>query len=139
MFHEVVSKRTVVDDNGCDKEVSEKYLVENCESCSEAEVSVMLYLNAENEVISVKQTKLKEFVNARSNDEQFIYISTIEDTYVDDSGKASQIKYSVALFATSVKEATQMTIDYMKQGLSDMSLTSVKKTKFVELLTYTHE
>lgn len=134
MFHEVVSKRTIVDNNGNDKEVSEKFLVENCTFCAEAESEVIKYLNAENEVISVKQSKLKEFLNTRDDDEQDIYFSTIDDTYVDDSGKASPLKYTVALFATSVKEATQLTLDYMKQGLSDMSLTSVKKTKFVELL-----
>ena len=34
----------------------------------------------------------------------------------------------------SVAEATRISNEYMAQGLADMTLTSVNKTKFIELL-----
>lgn len=74
MYHEVVSKRVGVDSKGRDKEFQEKFLVENKEFCSEAEVMVKELFNYENEVTSVKQSKIYEFANEREDDDQFIYL-----------------------------------------------------------------
>lgn len=91
--------------------------------------------NYENEVTSVKQSKIYEFANEREDDDQFIYLSTIEATFInEDDGSEKVTKYVVGVFAMSVEEATSISKEYMKQGLADMTLTSVKKTKFIELL-----
>jgi hypothetical protein len=135
MYHEVVSKRVGVDSKGRDKEFQEKFLVENKAFCAEAEAMVKELFNYENEVTSVKQSKIYEFANEREDDDQFIYLSTIEATFInDDDGSEKVTKYAVGVFAKSVEEATSISKEYMKQGLTDMTLTSVKKTKFIELL-----
>lgn len=134
MFHEVVLKRTIVDSKGCDKEISEKYLVENKELCAEAEATLMEYWNAECDVVSVKQAKIMEFVNRRESDEQEIYMSGVESIFVDDDGEEKTTKYIVGLFAQSVEEATKRTLEYMRQGISDMRMVSVKRTKIADLL-----
>lgn len=135
MYHEVVSKRVGADSKGRDKELQEKFLVENKEFCAEAEVMVKELFNYENEVTSVKQSKIYEFVNEREDSEQFIYLSTIEATFInEDDGSEKVTKYVVGVFAMSVEEATRISQEYMAQGLADMTLTSVKKTKFIELL-----
>lgn len=135
MYHEVVSKRVGVDSKGRDKEFQEKFLVENKEFCAEAEVMVKELFNYENEVTSVKQSKIYEFVNEREDSEQFIYLSTIEATFIDENDGSEKVtKYVVGVFAKSVAEATRISNEYMAQGLADMTLTSVNKTKFIELL-----
>lgn len=134
MIHEVALKRTIVDAKGCDKEIKENYLVENKVFCAEAEATMLEYWNAECEVTSVRQSKIVEFVNKRDNDEQEIYLSEVESIFVDEDGEEKSTKYVVGLFATSVEEATNMMKEYMRQGIQDMRLVSVKRTKIADLL-----
>lgn len=134
MVHEVTLKRTIVDAKGCDKEIKENYLVENKVFCAEAEATILEYWNAECEVTSVRQSKIFEFVNNRDNDEQEIYLSEVESIFVDEDGEEKSTKYVVGLFATSVEEATNMMKEYMRQGIQDMRLVSVKRTKIADLL-----
>ncbi len=135
MYHEVVSKRVGVDSKGKDKVFVEKFLVENKEFCAEAEVEVIKYYNNENEVTSVKQSSIYDFATERENDEQSIYLATVESTFInEDDGSEKNMKYIVGLFAQSIDEATAIMNRYMQQGLDDMTLISIKKTKFIELL-----
>jgi hypothetical protein len=134
MMHEVTLKRTIVDNKGVDKEISEKYLVENKVFCAEAEATMLEYWNSECEVTSVRQSKIVEFVNTRENDEQEIYLSEVESIFVDEDGEEKSTKYVVGLFAKSVEEATNMMKEYMRQGIQDMRLVSVKRTKIADLL-----
>lgn len=134
MIHEVTLKRTIVDAKGCDKEIKENYLVESKVFCAEAEATMLEYWNAECEVTSIRQSKIMEFVNKRDNDEQAIYLSEVESIFVDDEGEEKSTKYVVGLFATSVEEATNMMKEYMRQGIQDMRLVSVKRTKIADLL-----
>ena len=134
MIHEVSLKRTIVDSKGFDKEINERYLVENKELCAEAEATMLEYWNAECEVTAVKQSKIMEFVNKRDDDEQEIYLSEIESIFVDDEGEENATKYVVGLFSTSVEDATKAVKEYMKQGISDMRIVSIKRTKIADLL-----
>jgi hypothetical protein len=134
MIHEVTLKRTVVDAKGCDKEIKENYLVENKVFCAEAEATMLEYWNSECEVTSVRQSKIVEFANNRGDDEQQIYLAEVESIFVGDDGEEKATKYVVGLFSTSVEDATAKMREYMKQGIQDMKLTSVKRTKIVELL-----
>lgn len=133
MIHEVTLKRTIVDAKGCDKEIKENYLVENKAFCAEAEATMLEYWNSECEVTSVRQSKIMEFVNQRANDEQEIYLAEVESIFVDEDGEEKATKYVVGLFSTSVEEATNMMKEYMKQGIQDMRLVSVKRTKIADL------
>lgn len=134
MYHEVVVTRTIVDKKGFDKSVTEKYYTENKEFLAESEQALMEFWNGECEVTSVKQSKIREFVNERSDDEQDIYLCTIESVFVDENEEEKATKYVVGLFAKSVEEATRIVIEYMKMGIEDMSITSIKRTKIVELI-----
>lgn len=134
MIHEVTLKRTIVDSKGCDKEIKENYLVENKIFCAEAEATMLEYWNSECEVTSIRQSKIMEFVNQRANDEQGIYLSEVESIFVDEDGEEKSTKYVVGLFATSVEEATNMMKEYMRQGIQDMRLVSIKRTKIADLL-----
>jgi hypothetical protein len=134
MFYEVISKRIIIDAKGNDKEIAEKFIINNCEFCQEAEKVMLLEYNGENRCTSIKESNLREFVNKRQDDDQAIFLATLEDVFITDDGDEKATRYVVGLFANTVEEATKIMIEYMKQGLSNLYLVSIKKTKIVDLL-----
>lgn len=134
MYYLVKSKRTVPTDKGVDKVIAENYLVDKCIFFAEAEVKMLEEYNNENEVVAMKQSKIREFVNNRIKDDQDIYIAIIEDIFVEDDESEKRIKYEVGVFAESVSEATRIVLDYMKQGIQDFELVKVYKTNIVDII-----
>lgn len=135
MFFEVCSVVTRPNQDGLDKEYKEKFFVENCEFFAEAEVKMLEYYNNENKVVAIKQSKVREFVNQRIDDEEYIYIATVEDIFLDEeSGEEKRTKYEVGLFAKDVNSAMKLINDYLKQGMEDFELVKVVKTKFLEII-----
>lgn len=135
MFYEVTSKRTVMDAKGNDKLIAEKFLIDNIEFFAEAEQKMLEYFNNENEVPAIKQSKLKEFVNKRTTETQTIFFATLESIFVDElTGEDKATKYVVGLFAENIDDAYVITNKYMSQGLEDLVLVGIKKTKIVELI-----
>lgn len=134
MFFEAVSRRTIKDKNGNDKKVNEKFIVNNCELCAEVEQKMLEEYNGENDVTLVKESNLMEFVNERTDDEQFVFLSKLENTFVGEDGEEKVTTYSVALFAKDMEEAHDIMKNYSKQGLDDLKIVSIKKTKIVDLI-----
>ena len=134
MFFEAVSRRTIKDKNGNDKKVNEKFIVNNCELCAEVEQKVLEEYNGENDVTLVKESNLMEFVNERTDDEQFVFLSKLENTFVGEDGEEKVTTYSVALFAKDMEEAHDIMKNYSKQGMDDLKIVSIKKTKIVDLI-----
>lgn len=135
MFFEVQVKLIKMNDKGVDKPTTEKIIVKDINLFSEAEFAAMQEYNGEADVVAMKISKIKEFVNSRSNDEEDIYFVTIEDLFVDcDTGEVKSMLYHVALFAETIDSAKDIANEYIKQGLSDMTLVAIKKTKFIDLI-----
>ena len=135
MFYEVSNKITVVDKKGNDKQIVEKILVENINLFSEAELKAIQWYNNESEVVAIKQLpKLMEFVNKRESEDQAIYAATIESIFIDDDNNEKNTRYVVGIFALSLEDATNIAIEYMRGGMTDLSLVSIKKTKIVEVI-----
>ena len=134
MFFEAVSRRTIKDKNGNDKKVNEKFIVNNCELCAEVEQKMLEEYNGENDVTLIKESNLMEFVNERTDDEQFVFLSKLENTFVGEDGEEKVTTYSVALFAKDMEEAHDIMKNYSKQGMDDLKIVSIKKTKIVDLI-----
>ena len=134
MFYEAVSRRTIKDKNGNDKKVNEKFIVNNCELCAEVEQKMLEEYNGENDVTLIKESNLMEFVNERTDDEQFVFLSKLENTFVGEDGEEKVTTYSVALFAKDMEEAHDIMQNYSKPGLDDLKIVSIKKTKIVDLI-----
>ena len=135
MFYEVSNKITVVDKKGNDKPIVEKILVENINLFSEAELKAIQWYNNESEVVAIKQLpKLMEFVNKRESEDQAIYAATIESVFIDDDNNEKTTRYIVGIFALSLENATNIALEYMRGGMTDLSLVSIKKTKIVEVI-----
>jgi hypothetical protein len=135
MYFEVQMSITTTDDRGKIKEVQENYMVDGCEFFAQAEQAIMQHYNGDCDVLAIKKSKVREFINDRKSEEEDIYVTTITMTY-EMNGKTTKMKYKVALYATSIQEATQRTQHYMAQGLDDMVCEEMKKTDFIDVLIY---
>ena len=138
MFYEVQTRHSEIDAKGANKEVVEKYIVEGCELFADAEYksieNITPFSNGVCDVTAMKQSKIREFINAQEDAEQGIYVATVADVFVDGNGKEKEIKYVVAIWARSVGEANELVGEYLKQGMEDFRIIGVKRTKFVDLI-----
>jgi hypothetical protein len=135
MYFEIAIQRIIIDPkSGNDKTIKELYFVDKVELFGEAEMrGLELYPNNA-DVIAIKISSIREFVNTRTSDEQSIFVATIEDIFTSDDGEEKVMKYKVALFAKDIHDATRITSEYMKMGISDMNLVGMKRTKFIDIL-----
>lgn len=134
MFHEVTLKRVIVDQNGDDKLLNERYLTENKEVLSESEYAT-LQLFPECDVTCIKVSTLLEFINKRENEKQFIYLINLEQKFLDENGKEITTKYAVGLFCENLQKASSIALEYAKESIGgDMELVSVRKTKFIDII-----
>lgn len=135
MFHEVTLTRVVVDKKGNDKTVTEKYFTENLVYLAESEVKALELYTYQCDVTCVKQSSLREFINGRTDEEECIYTCTLESIFTDeDTGEEKTTKYVVGVFSKSVEDATKEVKEYMNQGLEDLRLVAIKRTKYCDVL-----
>lgn len=135
MYYEMTTKVSRQQEDGTEKETSERYITD-CETFSEAEERAMKsysYDNTDGDVIAVKRSNVREIVN-ESEDKEHYFKATIVDTFTDDNGKGKELKYYVLIRADDLGEATAKANEYMRQGLQDMRLDGIVKTKILELL-----
>jgi hypothetical protein len=66
--------------------------------------------------------------------DMFVYRAVIASVYTDDEGNEKEMKYPVLLWAKSIDDAMTAVKGYIQQGLEDMSLVSIQKTKIVEVI-----
>lgn len=133
-MYEVTLKRTIVAANGMNKNVSEKYYVDNVEFCAEAEQKILEEFGADCECTNIKKSSVREFINPR-NASCFIFLAKLEVVTLDEnSGEDKTTSYLVALFGDTVETATKRVSEYLKDSMSDIRIASIKKTKFIDLL-----
>ena len=139
MFYHVKVQFSSVNESGAKIKEKHEVLVDNCELFAEAEKKALdefIYAGVGDvEVTNMKRSNIMEFANSPqgSNDEN-IYTATIVSIFVEENGKEKETKYHVGVFAKSVNDATSIVQKYMKMGLQDMRLVSVKETKIESVL-----
>lgn len=135
MYYQIDIKRTVMDNKGNDRSITEKYIT-MCELLGEAEMKGYTEFNGECDVTAVKRLpNLREFVNERSDESgTYLYLATLEDKFVNDDGEESAVKYNVIVYAQHINEANVLLNEYLKQGMNSIELVGVKRTKFVDLI-----
>ena len=139
MFYHVKVQFSSVNESGARIKEKHEVLVDNCEFFAEAEKKVLdefIYAGTGDvEVTNMKRSNIMEFANShQGGDDENIYTATIVSIFVEESGKEKETKYHVGVFAKSVNEATSIVQQYMKMGLQDMRLVSVKETKIEQVL-----
>ena len=139
MFYHVKVQFSSVNESGARIKEKHEVLVDNCEIFEDAEQKVLdefIYAGTGDvEVTNMKRSNIMEFANShQGGDDENIYTATIVSIFVEESGKEKETKYHVGVFAKSVNEATSIVQQYMKMGLQDMRLVSVKETKIESVL-----
>ena len=133
MYFETVIKRK---DKDKGKEVTERFIVKGVELFAEAEATMLADFSNECNVIAIKQSKIKDIINSRMDDEEDIYYATLEQYYISETGDEKSTKTDVALFAKDMTDAKSKLDAYLKQGLQDMSIFKITKTKFLDVIDY---
>lgn len=133
MLYEVSNKRTVIDKKGRDKVITDNWVVSNCMLFAEAETAI-LSMELNSDVVAVSRSSIAEFINNRTDDEQNIYLASIE--VVDDIDPDKKSKKVVALFAMNMNEAFKVSDTYVSKSISNETLIGVKKSKFIDLVKY---
>ena len=135
---EVKSRRTIIDQkSGNDKSITEAFFIENCTSWADAEDKMLTYFNSENEVVAMAISKVMDVVNCptqEEKEERYVYRAVIATIYTDDDGNEKELKYPVLLWAKGFDNAMTIVNEYIAQGLEDMTLVSLQKTKIVEVI-----
>lgn len=135
-MYEVQINYVTVDNKGNDKNVKVNLVVTNATSFAEAEETGYEYGEGLTnvDVISIKRSKIKEVLNERSKETDLIWQAELMTLFCDDEGNEKQIKYKTILFAETFDSAKAFISEYMRQGYDDMSLVSLKLTKFINVL-----
>ena len=136
MFYLGKIKRTITNNDGFDKEITEKYLVRNADSFGDAEHQLLYEFNNECEVVDLKQyTKLMEVANERSNDDERLFKVIIVSLFIDENtGDQKEQKYDTLFWAKDVADANKKSNDYINQGMTDMFVHSIIKTKITDIV-----
>ena len=133
MYFEAVIKRN---DPQKAKEVTERFIIKGVELFAEAEATMLAeYQNGCN-VVDVKQSKIKDIINSRMDDAEDIYYATLEQYHITELGDEKSSTTDVALFAKDMTDAKSKLDAYLKQGLQDMSIFKITKTKFLDVIDY---
>lgn len=136
MFYEANTKVTRINEKGEEKQVIERYVIENCISFSEAEeraVKTFSYDNTDGEVVAIKRSNLYEIVNENANKEKF-FRAKLGSIFIDDNGKEKMTYYHVLLSADNMDEAQSIMKEYMKQGMNDFIFLEIKETKVNDVI-----
>lgn len=132
MLYEITTKVRKLQKDGSEKEVTERYITD-CELFAEAEHAGMhsyADYQQEGDVIAIKRSNVREIVNPSDNKEYY-YKATIVTKTIDDNENEKEQKYYVLIRADSLIEATNKANEYISQGLEDMTLDGMTKTKII--------
>lgn len=136
MFYEANTKVTRLNEKGEEKQVIERYVIQNCETFSEAEeraAKTYSDYNMDGEVVAIKRSNLYEIVNENAHKEKY-FRAKLGSIFTDDNGKEKMTYYHVLLSADDMDEAQKIMKEYMNQGMQDFVLLEVKETKVTDLI-----
>lgn len=136
MIYEGTIKYETVTSKGNTKTVSERYLIENVDTFSQAEIALTTYALAGSisdvDVVSLKRSKIKEIAN-KNRDTEPMFIATLVDVFTDESGIEKELTYDIAFFALNIEKAHDFIRLYAQQGYC-MEMRALKQAKFIDVI-----
>ena len=139
MLIEVKAKVSRIIDSKLRKR-TETYLIDK-ELYAEAEYAVMSSLANEqelgtvesSEIVSLRQSPIKEICEDTMPGSAFTFIATLKDIFHDDNGNEKSMRYKVLLWANDLSQANQRTQQLARQGYN-MQIEGIKQVEY-EYLT----
>lgn len=114
------------------KDVTELYLTD-CELFAEAEHKGLELTGGKGDVIAIYRSDIYEIVNPTVKDGDY-YKATIMALFTTNNGGTKEQRYKVLVNAHDLQNATNIVREYMRQGLLDMRLDKVEKSKILEVV-----
>ena len=137
MIYEGTIRYETTTNKGNVKTIREKYLIENVDTFSQAEIALTTYAHALNiqevDVSLLKRSKIKEIANHGGKLKSPMFVATLIDVFTDDNGNEKEINYDIAFFAPNIQEAHNFIIYYTEQGYC-MEMRSLKQAKFIDVI-----
>ena len=132
MIYESTVQFTTVDAHGNDRVVKQRFIIKEAMSHGEAEGITYKECHEQTDidVIAVKRSKIKEILNKRQRDADYIFIA---DITTDENGEEKELVYKMAFYANNADNAFNFIMAYLRQGYN-MTLVGLKKTKFAEVI-----
>lgn len=131
MYYEVRVKVPVENAKG-QMEIKTRTYLTDCATFSEAETAGLSVSQAE-DVVAVYRSDVYEIVNPTVTDGDY-YKATIMALFTTQKGGTKEQRYKVLVNAADLQNATNIVREYMRQGLEDMMLDKVEKSKIVEVV-----
>lgn len=138
MFYEIKLKVEKENSKGEMKEVIEHFITD-VELFAEAEANGLEQYNrleqynGNCDVFSITRSNVVEIVNEKEEGKPF-YKATLIDIFIDDNGNEKETKYYNLVCAKDITEANRLMQEHMRQGLNDMRLDGIVKTKIIDLI-----
>lgn len=144
MLIEVKAKVSRIIDSKLRKR-TETYLIDK-ELYAEAEYAVMSSLANEqelgtvdsSEIISLRQSPIKEICENTMPGSAFTFIATLRDIFHDDNGNEKSMRYKVLLWANDLSQANQRAQQLARQGY-DMQIEGIKQVEYEYLTEQNNE
>lgn len=144
MLIEVKAKVSRIIDSKLRKR-TETYLIDK-ELYAEAEYAVMSSLANEqelgtvdsSEIVSLRQSPIKEICEDTMPGSAFTFIATLKDIFHDDNGNEKSMRYKVLLWANDLSQANQRAQQLARQGY-DMQIEGIKQVEYEYLTEQNNE
>ena len=135
MIYESTVQFTTVDAHGNDRVVKQRFIIKEAMLHGEAEGITYKECHEQTDidVIAVKRSKIKEILNKRQSDTDYIFIADVADITTDENGEEKELVYKMAFYANNADNAFNFIMAYLRQGYN-MTLVGLKKTKFAEVI-----
>lgn len=135
MYYEITDRVTRMKDDGTEKEVNERYITDSLTFAEAEQKGMEVYSgsNLDGDVVAIRRSNIREIVN-ENEEKEYYFRATIADISVDEHGNEKELKYYVLIRADDLSEATAKANEYLRQGLSDMKIEGIVKTRILELL-----
>lgn len=132
MYYEFKTKRKTLTEKGIERDLVEHYITD-CDLFAQAEQKGLEIHNGNCDVIHIVRSSIIEIVNPQSN-EEYYYRATLVNIFTADDGTEKETKYHVLINAKDITDANQKAHEYMRQGISDMRLDGITKSKIIEIV-----
>lgn len=135
MYYELKLKVEKENQKGDIKEVKEHYICD-VELFAQAEMKGLeLYAsdNSSCDVFSISRSNVIEIVNSKEEGKPF-FKATIISVFVDEQGNEKEQKYYNLVCAKDLTEANSIMQKHLEQGLDDMRLDAIVKTKILDVI-----
>lgn len=131
MFYEIKLKVEKENSKGEMKEVVEHFITDVGLFAEAKAKGLEQYVGCD--VISITRSNVVEIVNEKEEGKPF-YKATLIDIFIDDNGNEKETKYYNLVCAKDITEANRLMQEHMRQGLNDMRLDAIQKTKIIDLI-----